>query len=453
MQGEKLIKKYSGTNTGSWSLIDIPGLYQEDFVHNPWDYAELIRFQLLGYMKKGPTYVQDGTRTHEKFVPSWNEFAKKLLSLSSFQNYLNFNQNKLKNTVAEITNETDVKTDKIKEIYYYVSKNIVWNGIYSISGSKNIPKLLKDKNGNSADINLFLVGLLRNAGFEAEPMILSTKSHGRISKDYPMISFFNHIICAVKIGSVYQLLDATDPYRSYNLLAVQDLNYYGFMLKETNPQWMDIPMTQHTRRNIEVKIDYTNKDQTSYEYLFEYDGYDALTKRKQYFNNKEDFFEKHLDINTLNVKLDSFSVENAKIFNKPFFVRVYCHTETNPFTDKDMVYLEPFPVSHFDENPFLAEKRISPIDFAYTFADNITLRVYYPEGYEVDEKPKTESLVLLDATGKYKYKALDIENYLKIESTLIIDETRFFVKEYEQIRTFFSEVIKKPSELIVLKKK
>ena len=30
-------------------------------------------------MKKGPTYVQDGTRTHEKFVPSWNEFAKKLL--------------------------------------------------------------------------------------------------------------------------------------------------------------------------------------------------------------------------------------------------------------------------------------------------------------------------------------------------------------------------------------
>ncbi len=450
--GKRLLNKYSSLATSKWSLENIPGFYDENYVYSWKDNAEIIRFQLTGYRKKSATHAMDGSWTYEKFSASWDKFTNDILTSTSYQAFLNLNKLKVSNINKELISESDTKTERVTKIYNLVSQDYSWNGVYSMFPKENFAKFIKSKNGNSAEINLLLVALLQDAGLTAYPMILSTKSHGKISKEYPMFTLFNHVICALEIGSYTLLLDATNPYRPYTLLAIEDLNFWGFVLKQRKPEWKKIEIPKQTTRNIGGKIDYTNEGKTYYEYQIEYDGYFAVDKRRDYFNNKENFFLEDLDIQTSDLLLDSFKIENKFSFEKPFIITVYFHSENNPFSEgKELVYLEPFPIKHFEENPFKADKRFSPIDLAYTFSDNISLKIYYPDNYKVEASPKSSHKTLINNT-KYTYYALPIDNYLKMESKLVVDETIFFIDEYKEIRSFFSEIINKPNEQIVLKK-
>ena len=56
---------------------------------------------------------------------------------------------------------------------------------------------LKTRQGNVAEINLLLTAMLRKAGIEADPMILSTRDNGIANTSYPLISEYNYVICVV----------------------------------------------------------------------------------------------------------------------------------------------------------------------------------------------------------------------------------------------------------------
>ena len=61
--------------------------------------------------------------------------------------------------------------------------------------NKSVKDLLSSKTGNSAEINLFLAGMLNAAGIEAYPVITSTRSNGKIQSDYPFLQPFQLCSC------------------------------------------------------------------------------------------------------------------------------------------------------------------------------------------------------------------------------------------------------------------
>ena len=73
--------------------------------------------------------------------------------------------------------------------------------------------------------------MLKEAGLEANPVILSTRNNGYVgSITFPNISKFDYVIGHVKIGEKEYLLDATEPYGMPNILPVRCLNGEGLLV-------------------------------------------------------------------------------------------------------------------------------------------------------------------------------------------------------------------------------
>src|SRR6186997_2941791 len=84
--------------------------------------------------------------------------------------------------------------------------------------------ILKDKKGSEAEINLLLVAMLRKAGLPADPLMLSTKSHGYALPVYPIMDKFNYVVCRTAIGGKTFYLDASRPRLGFGRLTWECYN-------------------------------------------------------------------------------------------------------------------------------------------------------------------------------------------------------------------------------------
>ncbi len=159
-QGEKLLKKYGSVTASEWELFNLNGLEDEDFVYSMLDDAEILKFQLSEYYTKSATGNMDGSYTTKKFVPSWDKMSETVINNSGYVNYLMFTS-KHEETLKTLVTDSLSNTDKIKNIYNYITSNYVWDGIYAKYTNQNQNQLLESKSGNSAEINLLLLSMLK----------------------------------------------------------------------------------------------------------------------------------------------------------------------------------------------------------------------------------------------------------------------------------------------------
>ena len=83
-----------------------------------------------------------------------------------------------------------------------------WDGSYSFLAEERLDEMLEKGKGSSGDINLLLIALLNKVGVQAHPVLLSTRSHGKMQDVYPLVSQFNHVIALAAIDSLWIPLDA-----------------------------------------------------------------------------------------------------------------------------------------------------------------------------------------------------------------------------------------------------
>ena len=71
-----------------------------------------------------------------------------------------------------------VQNERIAAVFNYVKSNVKWNDFKGYSCNDGVKKAYKDKVGNTAEINLMLTAMLRFAGFNANPVLVSTRDNG-----------------------------------------------------------------------------------------------------------------------------------------------------------------------------------------------------------------------------------------------------------------------------------
>jgi len=114
--------------------------------------------------------------------------------------------------------------------------------------------------GTSADVNLLLIAALREAGLPAYPVLLSTRDHGRINPEYPLLERFNYVVALVPLADGKDLLvDATNPLLPCGVLPKRCLNKSGRLIakKEADGRWVDLaPAQRHVRyRQVALMLD------------------------------------------------------------------------------------------------------------------------------------------------------------------------------------------------------
>ena len=138
---------------------------------------------------------------------------------------------------------------KMKRIHQYVRSNMVWDGIssrYSEAGVKSV----HEKKGNSADINLLLVSLLRSAGLETYPLLVSERHHGRVDTAYPFIDQFNKVVALVRLDGNQYVMDGTDNATPSVMMPVQLLNTTGFLVDKKKYGFVHLNAGLHKQKEM-----------------------------------------------------------------------------------------------------------------------------------------------------------------------------------------------------------
>jgi hypothetical protein len=423
-------------------MKDAPAFRNEAYITSPSDYVSKIDFELASIM--WPSVLN---RNFSLDYPSLNH--------TMLENQLFGGQLKktgfLEDVAKEIKNRYKDSTSRLKAACEYIQKNVKWNGGYNIY-SNSLKKVLEAHKGDAGDINLLLVALLREIGFDANPVILSTRKHGRIHEQYALMKKFNYVVAHIERNGKDLLIDATDEYLKLGMLPVRCLNGMGWLVHPSNGRFVKIiPTEKEVEFNSAIlKID--EEGELKGTISKSYSGYGALNEKR---NFKDKGHEKYLD--EAKQENANWVIEKADYFNTDDLeapMRAQYEITLNDYITKavNMLYLNPMLSERKKENLLKATERLYPIDFAYPIEETFMATYEFPKSYSIVELPKNISLTLPEGAGKFTYAIAANENKITLTSRIQFRKAVYYAEEYSFLQEFFDKIVAKHQEQIVLKK-
>ena len=168
----------------------------------------------------------------EEIVGNWKEYSNEILAYDDFGKYIKQTEKEAKNILPTLNLYGKNQLETMEGILNYVKSNYNWNGFYGKYVLHQLPDFLKHKNGNAANINLFLIGLLNAAKVPATPVLISKYNNNIDNEVYPLDAFYNYVIARVTIGNTTYYLDAA------NFKQTSELT--GFVVKKNSNEFIKI---------------------------------------------------------------------------------------------------------------------------------------------------------------------------------------------------------------------
>src|SRR6185503_719158 len=205
----------AGVTDYRWVMKDVPPLREENFTSTLKNHVSKIEFQLAE--RRYPLSPQT-------YMNSWTQTTADLLKDTDFGYSLERDNPWLNDVIGIATKGATTKLDKAKNIYAYLRDNFTCVDYDATHIRGPLKNVLKERNGNVAEINLLLVAMLRKAGLDADPVLLSTRSHGYTYEMYPLLERFNYVIVQLVIDGHNWYLDASDPHMGFGRLGYKCYN-------------------------------------------------------------------------------------------------------------------------------------------------------------------------------------------------------------------------------------
>ncbi len=416
-----------------WVKRDVPALRREPYMTTPEDFRARVRLQLAEINVPGEF-------TH-KYLTSWDELAKELIEDREFGMQCDKKGLLPKDVQADIEG-LDSAHKKIEAAFDYVRKTIKWDGTNRLFVEGSLKDALKARSASGAEMAFMLISILRELDFDANPVILSTRDHGRIVHLYPLVDQFNYVVAHVTVDDQTYMLDATSPLRPYNLLPPHALNNVGWLVRKDNPKWLKLGTAGKLKKRTVVAAQLAESGKiTGQINCVDYD-YSALQKRKHIQDNDKDaYVEEYFLSDIFGAVADSFKVSELESEMNPLATTVYFGSDEAVQVAGDFMYVNPMLLDRYEENPFKLAKRTFPVDYSYArdvaFRMNLTL----PAGYTVVEQPKNVALRLPNSGGIFRRVVQVNGKTLSVLSMLKIDKTVFAPEEYAGLREFYGRMV------------
>lgn len=425
------------------AVEDAPAMETEAFMLSASNYLSSIEFEL--------SQIQFPNSKLHRYSESWESINNKLLEHPEFGNQLK-NGKFLSDIVEEIKTKSNNPKVQIAMLYNFITNNYKWNGKNSIYTSKNLKKTYNEKTGNSADINLLTVLLLREAGFEAEPVIISTRNHGLLNVVHPSISQMNYIIALLRLDGKSILLDATDPYCELGMLPPRCINDKGRVISNKNSSWVNIEPTNKYSTTLFANIN-ISKDNMEGSLTIKDDGIAAYYFRSKYnsFNSEEEYIT-DLESENPGIKINESTFENIDSIYKPIKYE-FSNLKIDSYDNLgNLIYFNPVIFDKTEENPFKLEERNFPIDYNYNYNQKYIFNYTLPDGYIVEEMPSNEQIMLPENAATYRYIIKQTGNMIQLTIQFDINKRQFLPNEYSILKEMYNRIIAKENEQVVLKK-
>lgn len=429
-------------NKIKFNLENVPALKEEKYVSNINNYRSTVKFELIQVeMPNEP--VQYNAR-------SWDDIVRTIYRSENFGEQLAKNSYFKDDIDALIEGESSMMVRAAK-IYNYVQNKVKWNGNYGKYTDVGVRKAYKEKIGNVADMNLMLTAMLRYAGVDANPVLLSTRQHG--IHMFPTLNGFNYVITAIEIENAVILLDATNYYGEPNILPMRALNWIGRLVRKDG-SWTQISLMpkksalETTTMNITLSEtgDIEGKQRT------QFTSHNALSYRNAYARVDEEDYLERLENSIGDIEIEEHNVKNVSNIGKPILESYSFSKEAQAEVIGDKLYFSPLLYLATAENPFKTEKRIYPVDFGYPWKRKVMMNINIPEGYEVESLPEIATVRLPDNLGSYSFKITKTATGISVVMLKEINSAVIPSDKYGSLRELYRILVEKEKEKVVLKK-
>lgn len=426
-----------------WVIKDAPALKEESYTSTLDNHITKIEFQLSEY--------KDPLR-YRNIMGTWQKLTEDLMGSEFFGLQISKDNGWLKDIIAPLINSADIKATKARKIFAYVQNNFICTNYNRFSMDQSLKAIIKTHNGNVAEINLLLIAMLKYAGIEADPVILSTRSNGYTFSLYPIISKFNYVICRAIIDDKTFYLDASEPHLGFGHLPLQCYNGHARVVN-TAAEEIDLTSDAITETKISTIFIINDEKGNLIGSLQQTPGYyESVGIRDQVKEKGIEALQKEIkmDFGT-EITIKNIQVDSLDKYENELGIHVDFDLENEK---EDIVYLNPLFGEGYKENPFKSAERFYPVEMPYAKDETLNLHLEVPHGYVVDELPKPLIVKLNEQDdGIFEYRISQSGDNISLRSRIRFKRSFFMPDEYESLREFFNLIVKKQAEQIVFKKK
>ncbi|HET9277274.1 MAG TPA: DUF3857 domain-containing protein, partial [Flavitalea sp.] len=405
----------------SFEMNNVPALEKEPYMDSRQDYIQRVTFQLSG---KHEGYWK-------KYMTTWGELTKEWLNRNDFGAQLNKDIPGTSDFIAKVKISPS-SFDKMKQIFDFVRNNTTWDGYHSIVSSDGVKSVWNKKKGNSGELNLLLINLLKAAGLEAYPMLISERSNGKVDTRYPFVDQFNSVYAAVFIDGKKYYLNAADALTPPHIIPQTILNTTAFIVNKKAGGLVKISdesLQYHDNVTVVAKI--TTTGSLEGEGFMQSSDYARIFRLHSYKKDSAHYVSEHFNkavikvenFKTLNLEIDSLALQHKFDF-------VASLTGSGQYKFIPMTLF-----SGYEANPFISDKRFSDINFGVKKLTSSTSYITIPEDHIVEALPKTIRLVNVDKTVDFSREVAFDKATRKLLVTIKIDFKKSFysVNEYNDI--------------------
>ncbi len=430
-----------GDMVHAYVMKNVPSFKDVPYISSREDYIMKVDFQLSKFYRP--------TGGSENIISTWPELCKGLLAHEHFGKYLSSSVRLGKKILEDqkVLSGELTEEKKAEQIVGYVRSNFSWNGNPGRYASKSAKEFVEQKSGNVTDINLFLVGMLKAAGLNAEPVMISTRPHGRILSDFPFEHYFNATIALVT-GQRMFLMDATETRLAYDRLPVRCINEKGLVVNEKESRWVTLSASASSldERQVTLKID-PDKAVAHVSGKITATEHEAVWYKEKFNNDSirfRDYLQKEQNIEPVAVKFYNF--------DKPKIPYVMMFAGTVPL-DKagSKILVQPLLRLSLTENPLRQATRTFPVDFVYPQINKLQSTIFIPDGYRVESLPQHTSLDNEIAQVRLSFQL--IENEVRVQADYTMKKAIYASSEYGKLKSTLQTVVIEFNVPVVLEKK
>lgn len=422
-----------------WIAKDIPALRSEPYVNNPRNYRAAMDFELVTrQFPESPPF---------HYSNSWESVRDFLFKDKDFGGYLE--EAEMEMFHATGIKATDDFGQDLEQAIREIQKRIRWNNKNALFAENTPSAVVQQGSGNSAEVNLMLCGLLRNMGYKAEPVVLSTVDNGDLFDDSPTLSKLNYIIIAVESNpNEYFLLDATESAWPPGFLPSRVLNGKGRFLSAENTRWIDLNRTRpmKTRKTYSLNID--NQGNLSGKLQHEYFEYSKFFHLKEI---EEAIPDNILDrmARTFDIQKNEIEVTHKDFSELPLTLTASLGIDGFAQVIGNEIILSSLLFETQTDHPFSSEEREYPVHFIAPRSEEIIFEINIPEGYEISHLPREQTI-----RGRggffYEFQPGVKDNQIMIRTFQESTRTVVEPQDYTHLKSFYDRIIRSQGEKIII---
>lgn len=423
---------------------NVPAFIQEPNIDCEDNYIQSIEFELSS--------IQFPQQTKKDFTESWKSVNTKMKEDEDFGNLLK-TSSFIKDTVNTVCKNKSSESEKAYSIYNNLQKRMKWNGDNRIWAMKGLKKPYTDGTGNSAEINMLLTLMLRNAGLKANPVMFSTRDNGIAITYYPTITKFNSVLCGVEIDGKTVLLDATNKDCPFGVLPPNDINGTGRVVNDLDGDWVQLTANEKFKETKSYTLEINADGSLTGSIIGNYEGYAGIFYRNQVNSEKtsDDYYRKQQE-NLNGLKINKYSLGERYNNDKPFSDTLNVEISDHVEMIGDKIIFSPLLFERMEKNRYTLEDRKYPVDYNYPISEVYIFKYILPAGYKVESLPQSVSLSLPNNSITVSFDVKESDNRVIVEYRRDITNILFLPQDYSKLKNLYDQIVKKHAEQIILTK-